>query len=128
MAGGMTLFKNTVTGFSGQPATGIHLAGNASIKNLIYTYVAGRGDLQVPEIIDTAIYLPSFEDAITQRIIRDSSNTLELARSVGGYSNIFEIPPTFGLNAGSLLVSATDIFLVGFHDGFFQPDHNKLFW
>ncbi|KKN23823.1 hypothetical protein LCGC14_0901070 [marine sediment metagenome] len=128
MAGGMTMFKNTVTGNSGRASVGIQLATGASTNNLIYTYASGRGDLQIPLTLDNALYLPSFEDSVDSIFIRNSATTMEIARSVGGYNQIFDIPADFGMQAQTLAAKGVDIFLAGFHDSFFQPDHNKLYW
>lgn len=125
---GLTLFKNTITGNSGRPSTGIQLATGTSLGSLTYTYAQGGGDLQIPANIDNALYCPSFEDSNNQNNVRDQPANIPFARSNGGMQKHFDIPATFGLQAQNIGSNGIDIFLAGFRDGYFQPDHNKLYW
>lgn len=125
---GLTLFKNTITGNSGRAGVGIQLATGTGLGTLTYTYASGVGDLQIPENLDIALYMPSFEDGIAQTNIQDSSATVFLARTNGGYQHIQEHPASFGLRANLVGSGGIDINLAGFRDGFFRPDHNSFIY
>ena len=128
MNGDITIFKNTVTGNAGIQTTGIQLATGASTNDLTYTYASGRGDLQIPINLDHAIYNPCFENSLDQILIEDQSTETRIGASIGGYNQHFDYPSQFGMRARTLSVKGVDIFLSGFHDGFFQPDHNKILY
>lgn len=127
MSNGLTLFKNTVTGNSGIASMGIQLATTPSTSVLTYTHSEGGGDLEIPANIDLALYNAVGPASLNNITIRDSADAIEIARSVGGYSQSFELPATLGL-ALSIPAAPKEILLSGFRDGFFQPDHNKRAW
>ena len=125
MAGGLTMFKNTIVGNSGRGAVGIQLATKTGGGTLTYTHAVGVGDLQMPSTIDGALYMPSFENGINQVNVRDSAAAIGFERTNGGYQKILDLPAAFGLHAEMIGLDGIDIFLAGFRDGFFQSDHNK---
>lgn len=129
MSGGLTMFKNSITGNSGRGSVGIQLATGivTPIAGVTYTHAVGRGDLEIPENVDGALYMSSFVNNNGQINVRDSGGVLYLARTNGGYQNIHDVPASFGLNAVSP-TRALDIYLAGFRDAFFRPDHNKFIY
>lgn len=127
MSGGLTLFKNIITGNCGFPATGTQLATSAGASSLSYTYSAGGGDLQIPSNIDIAIYAAAWEDTNDNLSLFNQPQTINLLRGASGLRTV-AVPADFGLFSQTLASKGGDIFLAGFRDGFFQPDHNKLYW
>lgn len=129
MAQGLTLFKNTVVGVAGRNAVGIQLASASGVGSLTATYTrtSGSGDTDIPETIDVALYMPTYDDQFVVVNIRDAAGSYFLERGRGPYQKIIEVPSDFGIAARQIAANSNiDVFLAGFRDGFFRPEHNSV--